>query len=412
MPGATTRTLMIVGGGYWQTFMIRHARNMGIRTVVVEGNPNAPGRDIADVFHTVNERNFEAVADVGLCERIDGVATFGTNDAMITVAQVTKALGLPSDGVSASVAERAIFKDSMRTRLIECGVATPWGIQVTEDNVGDVAAVRDMLREIDAPILIKPSDASGGKGASIVREPGDVERAIRMAGSVSYNRKLIAEEYVSGSVIGVESVTQHGRCIPITIADKDIGAPPYCVTIGVIAPSSLPQSIQNRVLDTNAAAIKALEIDTGPTHIDMVIGEDGIPKVIDVGPRLAGGPITFEIIPRTMRIDLMTYVVKAAFGQLAPIEPKWTGIYAGSRHILPPNSGMLKKLSCPEKLREKHRVSYLHMWRTPGERILPAVDRSQALGFAVCLGDTFAEARSNGIQLAESLEVEIDSDET
>lgn len=44
----THKTLMILGGGTMQVPAINLAKGMGLKVVVADGNPDVPGRKIAD----------------------------------------------------------------------------------------------------------------------------------------------------------------------------------------------------------------------------------------------------------------------------------------------------------------------------------------------------------------------------
>jgi len=397
------RTLMVLGGSNWQTYMVEQAHQMGFRTVVIDRNEAPPASFVADAFYPVDFSHVGEAIEVARREKVDGVATFGTNDAIVTVARIKEALGLPSDCIPADVALRVVYKHTMREDLAAAGVPIPAGRQLSGDDCR--AEAERFFNDLRAPILLKPSDNSGGKGITIVRGEEQIPAAVESAMRAARNGRVLAEEFVEGTVLGVESITQGGRVIPIAIADKVMGPPPYCVTLGVIAPSALPEDVQRRVYEVNEATIRALKIDTAPTHIDMVVDGDGTPKVIDVGPRLAGGPIVFEIIRRVMWVDMMAYVIRSAFGEIGPVEPRWTGLYAGSRHFTAGRSGVVESLSCPDDVLKRCRSTYLRFWKKPGDVVLPATNDTHPIGFVVCLGDTFRKAQDNLEAVAAGVEL-------
>jgi len=55
------KTLLILGAGKEQLAGIAAAKAKGIRTVVLDFNPKADGRALADEFHLVSTRDRDAV---------------------------------------------------------------------------------------------------------------------------------------------------------------------------------------------------------------------------------------------------------------------------------------------------------------------------------------------------------------
>ena len=55
------KTLLILGAGKEQVAAIAAARAKGIRTIVLDMNPKADGRALADEFHLVSTRDRDAI---------------------------------------------------------------------------------------------------------------------------------------------------------------------------------------------------------------------------------------------------------------------------------------------------------------------------------------------------------------
>ena len=71
------KTLLILGAGKEQVAAITAAKAKGIRTVVLDMNPKADGRAIADEFHLVSTRDKDAILKfvARYPSKIDGVMT-------------------------------------------------------------------------------------------------------------------------------------------------------------------------------------------------------------------------------------------------------------------------------------------------------------------------------------------------
>ena len=104
--------LMIVGAGPMQIPAIKIARDLNLKTLVIDYNSDAPGMALADVPIVMSTKDYEGAVRIAraYAYRLRGVMTVGT-DASLTVATVAGALGLP--GISYDAAENA--KHKLRT---------------------------------------------------------------------------------------------------------------------------------------------------------------------------------------------------------------------------------------------------------------------------------------------------------
>src|SRR5439155_24193629 len=99
-PRAPAKTLLIVSGARAAMPIIAAARRMGLRVLVSDGVPDAPGFRQADaglLAPTADaEASVEAARDYAPRTRIDGVIVVGA-DVAGTVAVVALSLGLAGD---------------------------------------------------------------------------------------------------------------------------------------------------------------------------------------------------------------------------------------------------------------------------------------------------------------------------
>src|ERR1700744_4900069 len=118
------KTLLILGAGKEQVAAITAARSKGIRTIVLDFNPTAGGRAIADEFHLVSIRDRDAILDFvkGYTGKIDGVMTIAS-DIPHMVCAAAQALGVRH--IPLPVAELCVHKLYMKERLRDAGVNVP-----------------------------------------------------------------------------------------------------------------------------------------------------------------------------------------------------------------------------------------------------------------------------------------------
>src|SRR5262245_40081698 len=117
------RTLLIVSGGLEAVPAIAEARRLGLRVVVSDGDPAAPGFKLADAGLIASTYDADATVDAAreyaMRSRIDGVLAVAA-DVPVTVAAVASVLRLP--GISPATAHLASDKLAMKERFREAGV--------------------------------------------------------------------------------------------------------------------------------------------------------------------------------------------------------------------------------------------------------------------------------------------------
>ena len=97
------KTLLVLGGGSDQLFMIRTAQRMGLKVIVIDIDSNAPGFIEADEYKQISTRDLESISKFiknyqKNNGKIDGVSTMGSDIPHI-VARVANLLNSPSISV-------------------------------------------------------------------------------------------------------------------------------------------------------------------------------------------------------------------------------------------------------------------------------------------------------------------------
>src|SRR5205085_911407 len=94
-------SVLFVGAGRHQRRAIRRARELGLRVLAVDRNPEAVGLPHADEGHVVDfAADVDGVIAVAREAGVDGVLTVSADRAVPVVAAVAEALGLPGIGTA------------------------------------------------------------------------------------------------------------------------------------------------------------------------------------------------------------------------------------------------------------------------------------------------------------------------
>ena len=156
------KKILIIGAGFLQDFVIRKAKSMGYETLAVDADPNAIGFKHADKYKVINIVDEKACLEYAKQENVDGVLTAATDYGVLTAAYIAQEMHLP--GLRYDVAKLIKNKYMVRKRLYECHVDD------TEQayEVDKTTDLNELCKKIKFPVMVKPCDGSGSRGASRV----------------------------------------------------------------------------------------------------------------------------------------------------------------------------------------------------------------------------------------------------
>ena len=309
------KKVLIVGAGFLQRFVIQKAKAMGYYTLAVDGNPNAEGFADADECGAVNIIDQEAVCAFAREKGVDGILTAATDYGVLATAYTAQELGLP--GLNYASAQRIKNKYETRKCLFEAGAddSAPSRFATEETDL------KALAESLEYPVMVKPCDGSGSRGAARIEKSEDFPAACREAIESSLSRKATIEPFIIGREYGVESLVVKGNIHILGVMQKEMTKPPYYAELGHGLPSGLPEHIEQKVRTCVEKAIRALGVNHGSVNMDLLLTEKGTVHIIDIGARMGGNLIGSHIIPLGTGIDYMGNMIRAAVGDPVDMTP-------------------------------------------------------------------------------------------
>ena len=385
------KTLLILGAGKEQVAAITAARAKGIRTLVLDMNPNAEGAALADEFHAVSTRDHDAVLEfvTSYPGKIDGVMTIAS-DIPHMVSAAAEAVG--ARHIPQAVADLCVHKLKMKERLWEAGVNVPAFARIT--SLDDLEA---FIAQAGFPVVIKPVDNSGARGVQRLTQGMDVAAALGYAQSFAYSGEVIAEKFITGLQISTEGLFHDGRFHCTGFADRNYtrldDAVPFMVEDGGDIPTVLSSSEKSLVEEEFEKAARALGIDWGPAKGDMIFGEDGRPYVIEIAARLSGGNFCYDKVPWSTGVDIVDILVDMAVGnRVDPVRFTPTRNLATSQRYFFPAPGTIRQINGLSTAKTLPHVRKVDVWTSPGEKIAAAENHPSRVGYVISCAPTREEA--------------------
>jgi phosphoribosylglycinamide formyltransferase 2 len=191
LTAGATKVLMCGAGELGKEVVIEFQR-LGVEVIAVDRYANAPGMQVAHRAHVVTMLDGPALRAVIEKEKPDYIVPEIEAIATDTLVELEKEgyTVIPT----ARAARLTMNREGIRRLAAEeLGLPTsPYRFAETEEDY------RVAIREIGRPCVIKPIMSSSGKGQSVVREEGDVEKAWKYAqeGGRAGRGKVIVEGFI------------------------------------------------------------------------------------------------------------------------------------------------------------------------------------------------------------------------
>src|SRR5690606_23953258 len=128
--------------------------------ITVDYFPESVGHQYADLPSYVSTTDFAAVLNLARTEKIDGILTYNSDPAALTVAHVANEMKIPGNPLDA--VKIMSEKDRFRSFLRAHDFPVPAFQVFTSINQ------LEEVHQNDFPVVVKPVDSSGSKGVKIV----------------------------------------------------------------------------------------------------------------------------------------------------------------------------------------------------------------------------------------------------
>lgn len=387
------KKIMVLAAGLLQIDVIEKAKSMGYYVLAVDGNPKAPGFNVADKAICADIVNEETMLKIARDEHVDGVIHPCSEVSMAVMGRINDELGL--SGISREQAICATNKHLMRKAFEKGNAPSPKSIlaQDAED------AWSRLQNEFDTDAILKPSRNSGSRGIAKVSrnmDKGDFIRAYDEALSESRDNSVLIEQFIEGPEFSIEMIVWQGEIHVLTVTDKKTTGAPHFVELGHNQPSCFSDTDVETLKAAAVAGVRALGVNNCACHAEAKL-MNGKAYLMEVGARLGGDFISTELTHLSTGIDMVAAAIDVALGVepdlSAKEEPKGVCI----RYFCP-RPGKLVSISNTEVLNNPH----VYLWEIyPKEGdVIPAVTSSLCRSGHVIVTE---KTPQKAIELAERL---------
>jgi biotin carboxylase len=409
------RALVVLGGADGAITTLRTARRLGLRTICVDQYADAPAVRLADEHLHVSTRDGPRLVEL-LSGRADlaGVVSPASDVNLPTQHLLADRLGLPC-GLSAGALRASVDKGFFRELCDRLGQPGPRYVQGAPDRVRSAAA------GLPFPVIVKPTDSSGGRGVSHCRDRSGLAGAVERAAASSPSGVVIAEEYLAGRHYTAEAVVRDGRIALFGVGRRVLMPLPYFVTVEHTMPGA-PPDLTGRIRRMLDEVCQAMDYRWGSLNVDVLVTADrsavgggGAPRsgaggalLVELGARI-GGNGSAELLGLVSGVDVTEAYVRMAVGERPSLAPAGARLPACSafralRAALPGRLVAIRGLAAARGLRD---VVDLVVSATPGDQVEPYHRAGAKVGYVLVASPDRGRLRRTLAELEALLRVEV-----
>jgi len=365
------KKILLLGGSAQQIVAIRTARKHGYYTVLCDYLTDNPGQYEADKFYLVSTTDKDAVLKVATDEKVDGILAYASDPAAPTAAYVAEKLGLPTNPYES--VETLCNKDRFRAFLKKNGFNTPNSAGYSDKNV-DTSL-------FSLPVIIKPVDSSGSKGATVLNSWEGLDKALDFAFSFSRSHRVIVEEFIEKKheyLIGGDIFVADGKVIlwGLLNCHRDSAVNPL-VPVGKSYPLMLDRTDEDEVKSTLQRIVDKLGLRFGSVNVELVVDKSNKVWPIDIGPR-AGGNMIPDLLGMIFGTDVVEMAVLAAMGEKVCPEIKEDIPYFATHNLHSDQNGIYESIEFSDEL-ERYIVKKC-LYKKSGDTVEYFDNAAKALG--------------------------------
>ncbi|MGW5049561.1 ATP-grasp domain-containing protein [Actinokineospora sp. NPDC004072] len=348
----STGALLVIGSGLklYREYLVesihRRARAAGLRLVLLNNLRPTWQRAYFDEIVLTNvfdpDEMLASAREVAQRQRIAGLMCWD-EPVVLAAGELAAELGVPGLGVDGVRGCR----DKHRTRaaLTAEGLLQP-GYALTST----LEEARAAARRIGYPVVLKPRSMGASIGVVCAADESELDAAFGVAMGAAtvdqsrYRAEAIVEGYAEGPEISVDGAVHDGEYLPMFVARKQTGEPPYFEEVGHVVAADDPLLRDPVLLDVLTRAHRALGVENGITHTEVRLTARG-PLIIEVNGRLGGDLIPF--LGRTATgIDPGEVLFDVTTGRRPDVAMTRTGV-AGIRFGYPAADCLVRSVTVP-----------------------------------------------------------------
>lgn len=382
--------ILVLAGGSDQVALISEFRGRGHYVILVDYFENPPAKVYADKHIIASTLDVEKVKKIAIEEKVDLITTACTDQALLTVANVSEQLGLPCY-LSYKTGLNVTNKAYMKKVFVENGIPTSKFVILDSLDL-------QLIKGFDFPVVVKPVDCNSSKGVKRIDAFDELSEYLEQAIEFSRTKTAIVEEFKVGNEISVDYYVE-GECAKLLCATsllKIKNKNSFTILCSDYPAINAEQEERLKVIGNQVA--KAFDLKNCPLFIQMIVDGNDI-NVIEFSARMGGGS-KYNLIQTLSGVNIMSKYVDLVLGDTPTVNPSKQVNYCKMVYLycFP---GIFDHIEGLAELKEDGIVDAYFEYKTVGMRITQAETSGDRPAGYLITADT-ADELAEKLQYADS----------
>ena len=387
---------LVLAGGFPQIALIKELKSRNIETVLADYYEAPVAKEYADKFYRASTLDIAAITDIAEKENVDFLITACTDQALLTVAQVSEALGLPCY-IDYKTALNVTNKSYMKQVFAENDIPTA---KHTVMGVFD----EEQIKGMKYPLIVKPVDCNSSKGVKKVNDKEELVVAFENAVRLSRTDTAIVEEYIVGEELSADVYVENGiaHVLSVSSLDKIPDNDKFVIFRGFYSREKT-EAVREAVQNIAQQIADAFGLKNSPMLIQMIYdGQNAY--VLEFSARTGGG-VKYLLIKKVAGFDVISAVVDLTLGNLPKVEDVLPENNFIANEFIYCKPGVFSRLDGFEELKREGVISDFYLFKRSGA-VFDTIENSgdRIAGFTV-QADTLEDLKKKHFEAIERMRV-------
>lgn len=399
--------ILVLAGGFDQIELIRKLKYRGHIVYLVDYFQNPLAKDYADKHFEVSTLDEDAVYKIAKEENIEMITTACTDQALLTVANVSERLNLPCY-ITAKKAINVTNKSYMKQCFRNNNITTAPFIILENEKLWD----RNKDIGLRYPLIVKPCDCNSSKGVVKVGNIEELDQAIKNAFLMSRSKKVIIEEFIDGLEISIDiwKDEEDAKILSISKSNKLKSNIKDFTIYQSVYPVPIFEKVKKEVKELALKICNAFELNNCPLLIQAIVTENNV-FVVEFSARMGGGS-KYKFIEYMSGIDIMDIYVNRVLGDESQIVNPIASPKSMELDYVYASNGIYQKTIGFESEKADGRIAELFYYKREGEEITGMKTSSDRIMGFLIVGDSNDELLQLRKKIIKNVDIINDSGES
>lgn len=333
------RKILILGGSHRDIPLINEARELGFYVITLGAKEYYKGHNFANKAYMVDFNDLDEIRKIISNEKIDYLLPGCGEESYLNAVKLANEYKTGNfDKIE--TAKLIHNKWKFKKFCLQNDISTPNGIFYNEDI---------NLNSLKYPIMLKPTNLSGGRGVELVHSKNELKNALNKA--KKYSNEIFLEEFIEGKLFAYSVIFINQKIVYGFFGKDDTYLNPYLITTAY--PAQIDGVVLQNLKNDLEKMAKVLNLVDGMFHAQVII-KNKKAYIIDVTRRIPGDLYPY-LIEFCDGVEYSKAVIQTYLGCEIPNEffTKRKNEFIIRHCIMPSQNGIYKDIFIDKSLKDK-----------------------------------------------------------